>query len=77
MAVPSKVREQVSLKFEVLLPHLNERRLRPGWWGMAEREPWRRLPVSARSRSARGVFELEGGADPLPHGRVRRPGGGR
>jgi hypothetical protein len=83
MGISSEVRGQLSARFEVLLPHLNERQ--------------RRLALAAEARLLghggvravadvagvsqttvrKGVFELEGGADPLPIGRVRKAGGGR
>jgi transposase len=83
MAIPSDVRSQLSVKLEVLMPHLNERQ--------------RRLMLAAEARLLghggvrtiaqvagvsettvrKGVFELEDGGDPLPDGRVRRVGGGR
>ncbi|MEU7832864.1 ISAzo13 family transposase [Nonomuraea sp. NPDC049129] len=83
MAVPSEVREQVGLRFEVLLPHLNERQRRlllaaearllghGGVRAVAE------IAGVSESTVRKGVFELEGGEDPFPDGRVRRPGGGR
>jgi len=81
MRIPDETRDQLAVKFAVLLPHLDERQ--------------RRLLMAAESRSLghggvravaqaaavsettvrKGVFELEAGEGPL--GRVRRPGGGR
>jgi hypothetical protein len=83
MAVPSEVREQLGLRFEVLLPHLNERQRRlllaaearllghGGVRAVAE------IAGVSESTVRNGVFELEGGDEPFPDGRVRRPGGGR
>jgi len=70
------------MRFEVLLPHLNERQQR-----LALATEARLLGhggVNAVADAAgvsattvrRGVAELESGEDPLPIGRVRRPGGG-
>jgi hypothetical protein len=83
MAVDAEVLSQLSRRFAVLLPHLNERQ--------------RRLAVAAEARLLghggvravaqvagmsettvrRGVVELEAGEDPFPDGQVRVPGGGR
>jgi hypothetical protein len=83
MAIEQDVSEPLVLRFEVLLPHLNERQ--------------RRLLLAAEARLLghggvrlvaqiagvsegtvrKGVFELEAGGDVLPDGRVRREGGGR
>ena len=83
MAVASKVREQLGLKFGVVLPHLNERQRRlflaaearllghGGVRAVAE------IAGVSETTVRKGVFELEGGEDPLPGGRVRRAGGGR
>lgn len=81
MRVGVDVREQLAVKFEVLLPHLNERQRRLylasearslGHGGVAA--------VAAASGVTRqtvvaGVADLEAGHQPL--GRVRRPGAGR
>lgn len=81
MGISHEVRHQLAAKFEVLLPHLDERQ--------------RRLLMGAEARSLghggiravaqaagvsettvrRGVDGLEAGEEPV--GRVRRPGGGR
>jgi hypothetical protein len=74
---------QGGLRFRVLFPHLNERQRR-----LVMAQEARLLGhggVRAVARAAgvsettvrSGVFELEAGEDPLPGGRVRRPGGGR
>ena len=71
------------LRFKVLFPHLNERQRRLvmgqearllGHGGV--RAVARAAGVSETTVRA-GVFELEAAEDPLPEGRVRRPGGGR
>jgi transposase len=83
MRVDDVVRGQLAMRFEVLLPHLNERQQR-----LALATEARLLGhggVGAVADAAgvsattvrRGVAELEAGEDPLPVGRVRRPGGGR
>src|ERR1700746_1917479 len=83
MSITAEAREQLSLRFEVLLPHLNERQRRlllaiearlRGHGGV--RAVARAAGVSETTVRA-GVFELEAGGDPLPDGRVRRSGGGR
>src|ERR671933_828528 len=83
MRVDDEVRGQLVTRFEVLLPHLNERQQRLalatearllGHGGL-------RAVVEAAGVSAttvrRGISELDSGEDPLPVGRARRPGGGR
>ena len=82
MRIPAEVRDQLSLRFEVLMPHLNERQRRLllatearllGHGGV--RAVARVAGVSETTVRA-GVFELEG-QEPFPEGRVRRGGGGR
>ncbi|MFG2045652.1 ISAzo13 family transposase [Dactylosporangium sp. NPDC048998] len=83
MRIDDAVRGQLVTRFEVLLPHLNERQQRLalatearllGHGGV-------RAVADAAGVSTttvrRGVAELEAGEDPLPAGRARRPGGGR
>src|ERR671937_42403 len=83
MRIPMEVRGQLATRFEVLLPHLNERQQR-----LALAVETRLLGhggVRAVAQAAgvskttvrKGVFELEADQAPLPPGRVRRPGGGR
>jgi transposase len=83
MGISSEVRRQLGLRFTVLFPHLNERQRRLlvgqearllGHGGL--RAVAQAAGVSETTVRA-GVFELEAGEDPLPDGRVRRPGGGR
>ncbi|MEV6156469.1 ISAzo13 family transposase [Nonomuraea sp. NPDC052129] len=83
MAISSRIREQLTARFEVLLPHLNERLRRLvlaqearllGHGGV--RAVAAVAGVSETTVRA-GVFELEAGENPLPNGRIRRPGGGR
>lgn len=83
MAVSSEARRHLSSRLEVLLPHLNERQRRLllgtearllGHGGV--RAVARAAEVS-ETTVRRGVFELEGGEEPFPSGRVRNSGGGR
>lgn len=83
MGIPAKVRDQLSMRFEVLMPHLNERQRRLllatearllGHGGV--RAVSQVAGVSETTVRA-GVFELEEGEEPFPEGRVRRGGGGR
>ena len=82
MAVVMEIDERVlAAKFEVILPHLDERQRRLllaaearslGYGGVslvAQAAGVSRVTVTA------GVAELEAGADPMP-GRARRPAGG-
>lgn len=83
MAIDAVVRNQLATRFEVLLPHLNERQQRlalatearllghGGVQAVAEA-----AQVSATTVRT-GVAELESGEGPMPAGRVRRSGGGR
>ena len=83
MRIPAEARDQLLLRFEVLLPHLNERQRRlllatearllghGGVRAVAEVAGVSETTVRA------GVFELEEGQAPFPEGRVRRQGGGR
>ena len=83
MRMPDEVRDQLLLRFDVLMPHLNERQRRLllatearllGHGGV--RAVARVAGVSETTVRA-GVFELEEGQEPFPEGRVRRGGGGR
>ena len=83
MGFSKEVLSQLALRLEVVLPHLNERQRRLvlgqearllGHGGV--RAVATVAGVSETTVRA-GVFELEAGEDPLPGGRVRRPGGGR
>src|SRR4051794_41915941 len=84
MGVDEWVRGQLATRFEVLLPHLNERQQRLalacearllGHGGVAAvAEAARVSPTTVR----RGVTELDPGEEePLPVGRSRRARGGR
>jgi len=83
MRVDEEVRGQLAIRFEVLLPHLNERQQRLalaceagllGHGGVAAvAEAAGVSPTTVR----RGVTELDSAVEPLPVGRARRSGGGR
>jgi hypothetical protein len=83
MGVSDEVRGQLAARFEVLLPHLNERqkRLAMGTEARLLGHGGVRAVAEAAGVSAstvrRGVAELDSGEDPFPVGRVRRAGGGR
>src|SRR5664280_2727591 len=79
----TRLRAQLATRFEVLLPHLNERQQRLALATEARllghggvRAVTEAAGVSATT-VRRGVAELEAGEDPLPVRRARRPGGGR
>src|SRR3954471_17813019 len=83
MPVAAEVRGQLARRFEVLLPHLNERQQRLALAAEARllghggiRAVAEATGVSATTVH-RGVAELESAEDPLPVGRARRSGGGR
>ncbi|REE58469.1 DDE family transposase [Streptomyces sp. 3212.3] len=81
MRIPDETRDQLAVKFAVLLAHLDERQRR--LLMAAEARGLGHGGVRAVAQAAavsettvrKGVFELEAGEGPL--GRVRRPGGGR
>ena len=83
MRIPAHVVAQLALRFEVLLPHLDERQRRLALatearlLGHGGVRLVARLARVSESTVRKGVFELEEGAGPLAEGRVRRPGGGR
>src|SRR5689334_700639 len=83
MRVSEQVRGQLARRFEVLLPHLSERQRRLAMATEARLLGHGGVRLVAQTAGVsettvrRGVFELEGGAEPLPEGRVRRRGGGR
>ncbi len=74
---------QLALRFEVVLPHLNERQRRlvlgqeARMLGHGGVRAVAAAAGVAESTVRAGVFELEAGGGPLPGGRVRRAGGGR
>jgi hypothetical protein len=83
MAIPREVLDQLGLKFEVLLPHLNERQRRlllaaeARLLGHGGVRAVARVAGVSETTVRKGVFELEGGEEPFPEGHVRRHGGGR
>jgi hypothetical protein len=83
MAILPESRDQLALKFEVLLPHLNGRQRRlllaaeARLLGHGGVRVVARLAGVSETTVRKGVFELEAGGDPLPGGRARRAGGGR
>jgi len=78
-----EVRRQLATRFEVLLPHLNERQQRLALavearlLGHGGVRAVARVAGVSETTVRKGVFELEAGQAPFPPGRVRRPGGGR
>ena len=83
MAISSDARDQLALRFEVLLPHLNERQRRlllaaeARLLGHGGVRAVAQVAGVSESTVREGVFELEEGQDPFPDGRARREGGGR
>jgi transposase len=83
MRVPMEVRDQLAVRFAVLLPHLNERQQRLALavearlLGHGGVRAVAQVAGVSETTVRRGVFELEAGEAPFPPGRVRRPGGGR
>ncbi|MEU6875728.1 ISAzo13 family transposase [Streptomyces sp. NPDC046751] len=81
MRIPDETRDQLALKFAVLLPHLDERQRRllmaveARVLGHGGVRAVAQAAAASETTVRRGVFELEAGQEPL--GRVRRPGGGR
>jgi transposase len=83
MRIPMEVRGQLATRFEVLLPHLNERQQRLALavearlLGHGGVRAVAQVAGVSETTVRKGVFELEAGEAPLSPGRVRRPGGGR
>src|SRR5215211_3493237 len=83
MRIPMEVRGQLATRFEVLLPHLNERQQRLALavearlLGHGGVRAVAQVAGVSETTVREGVFELDAGEAPLPPGRVRRPGGGR
>jgi hypothetical protein len=83
MRISDGVRDQLVRRFEVLFPHLNERQRRLALATEARLLGHGGVRLVAQVTGVsettvrKGVFELEGGVEPLPDGRVRRVGGGR
>lgn len=83
MSFADDVLVQLALRFQVVLPHLNERQRRlmlaqeARLLGHGGVRAVARVAGVSETTVRNGVFELEAGADPLQDGCVRRPGGGR
>src|ERR1044072_4708139 len=83
MRIAPEVRRQLAARFEVLLPHLNERQQRLALavearlLGHGGVRAVAQVAGVSETTVRKGVFELEAGEAPLQPGRVRRPGGGR
>ncbi|MEV0537530.1 ISAzo13 family transposase [Kitasatospora sp. NPDC050463] len=83
MRISDEARAQLAQRFEVLLPHLNERQRRLAMATEARLLGHGGVRVVARTAGVsettvrKGVFELEAGIEPLQEGRARRLGGGR
>src|SRR5829696_3755345 len=83
MPVDAEVCGQLARRFEVLLPHLNERQQRLALATEARLLGHGGIRAVADAANVRattvrtGVAELEAGEEPLPAGRARRGGGGR
>ncbi|WP_327242291.1 ISAzo13 family transposase [Streptomyces sp. NBC_01320] len=81
MGITQEIRDQLSAKFGVLFPHLDERQQRLLMGAEARLLGHGGIRAVARAAGVseatvrKGVYELEAGEGPL--GRVRRPGGGR
>lgn len=81
MRISGKVRSQLTVRFEVLFPHLDERQrclllgVEARILGHGGVRAVARAAGVSETTIRKGVDELEAGAKPL--GRVRRPGGGR
>jgi transposase len=83
MAVVEDARVQLSVRFGLLLPHLNERQRRlllatearlPGHGGV---RAVAQVAKVSETTIRKGLLELDAGEGPVPLGRARRPGGGR
>ena len=83
MSITAEARERLSLRFEVLMPHLNERQRRlllateARLLGHGGVRAVARVAGVSETTVRTGVFELEEGGEPFPEGRARREGGGR
>jgi hypothetical protein len=83
MAISEGDLGQLAVRFEVLLPHLDERRRRllmgseARLLGHGGVRAVARVAGASETTVRRGVFELETGEDVVAAGRIRRPGGGR
>ena len=83
MRFSDEVMGQLASRCQVVLPHLDERQRRlvlaqeARLLGHGGVRAVAQVAGVSETTVRSGVFELEAGGDPLPGGRVRRPGGGR
>ncbi|MFJ5838933.1 ISAzo13 family transposase [Streptomyces shenzhenensis] len=83
MAISEGDLGQLAVRFEVLLPHLDERQRRllmgseARLLGHGGVRAVARVTGASETTVRRGVFELEAGEGVVAAGRIRRPGGGR
>jgi transposase len=83
MRFSDEVMSQLASRCQVVLPHLDERQRRlvlaqeARLLGHGGVRAVAQVSGVSETTVRSGVFELEAGGDPLPGGRVRRPGGGR
>jgi transposase len=83
MRFSDEVMGQLASRCQVVLPHLDERQRRlvlaqeARLLGHGGVRAVAQLAGVSEATVRSGVFELEAGGDPLPGGRIRRPGGGR
>jgi transposase len=83
MCSADEVMAQLASRFQVVLPHLDERQRRlvlgqeARLLGHGGVRAVARVAGVSEATVRSGVFELEAGGDPLPGRRVRRAGGGR
>src|SRR5919204_2702417 len=83
MAVAEDARVQLSVRFGLLLPHLNERQRRlllateARLLGHGGVRAVAQVAKVSETTIRKGLLELDAGEEPLPLGRARRPGGGR
>ncbi|MFC4114259.1 ISAzo13 family transposase [Nonomuraea zeae] len=83
MGFPDDVLSQLARRFDVLLPHLNERQRRlllgqeARLLGHGGVRAVATVAGASETTVRAGVFELEAGDEPLDDGRVRHAGGGR
>jgi hypothetical protein len=83
MAVAEDARVQLSVRFGLLLPHLNERQRRlllateARLLGHGGVRAVAQVAKVSETTIRKGLLELDADQGPLPLGRARRPGGGR
>ena len=83
MAVAEDARVQLSVRFGLLLPHLNERQRRlllateARLLGRGGVRAVAQVAKVSETTIRKGLLDLDADQGPVPLGRVRRPGGGR